>query len=112
MKYIKFGFFFFLSIFVCFVPSILFAYDSSKEHISGFVSDTGDMNEREADRKFSGSFTVKTKSADPKDYKVDGNVKNINVAVYVSWKNNGVYSIYVQPSSPSTIESSADPSFS
>ena len=92
MKYIKFGFFFFLSIFVCFVPSILFAYDSSKEHISGFVSDTGDMNEREADRKFSGSFTVKTKSADPKDYKIDGNVKNINVAVYVSWKNNGVYS--------------------
>ena len=101
MKSIKFCCILVLFVFLSFIPSILLAYDSSKESITDFVSDTGDMNEREADRKFSGSFTVKTKSANPNDYKVDGAVKNINVAVYVSWKNNGVYTkIYTGSFSP------------
>ena len=101
MKFFKFYWFLVLFVFLSFIPSILLAYDSSKEQITSFVPDTGDMNEREADRKFSGTFTVKTKSTNANDYKVDGVVKNINVAVYVSWKNNGSYTkIYTSSFSP------------
>ncbi|MBR4570556.1 MAG: hypothetical protein IKO19_07835 [Candidatus Riflebacteria bacterium] len=82
---------FFLFFFLFLISSCLLAYDNSKEIITEFVPDTGDMNERESDRKFAGSFKIETKSTNADDYKVGGSVKDINVAVYASWNKNGTY---------------------
>ena len=106
----------FLFVVMCLVPSNLLAYDSSKEEIVNFQPDTGDMNERPADRKFRGTFTVKTKSTDANDYKVDGSVKDIKVAVYASWQNNSSYTRVYQGSftpvdSSDNVVSSKDFSF-
>ncbi len=79
-------------LYVCLCPSIIFAYTNNKEIIADFVPDTGNMNERDSDKCFAGSFKIQTQSSNANDYKVDGVVKNINVAVYVSWQNNGSYS--------------------
>lgn len=84
-----------LSIFFLFflltLSSQLFAYTNTYEKISNFIPDTGNMNEREDKRRFEGFFEVHTSSNDPDKYKVNDVVKDINVAVYISWKNNGSY---------------------
>ena len=82
----------FLFFFICIVPSSSFAYNKDKEQIVSFVPDTGNMNERDSDKNFAGTFKIETKSTNAEDYKVNGVVKNINVAVYVSWQNNNSYS--------------------
>ena len=69
---------FFLFFFLFLIPSCLLAYDNSKEIITEFVPDTGDMNERESDRKFAGSFKIETKSTNADDY-IYNDIKNIPI---------------------------------